>query len=189
MHKAMLIVLTLITSSLFSQTDLDKKPIERKGFIAGLGIGAGVLSLNSNDTSTLTFSATLPNIKVGFMANSRLAILALLPGANYKHNGKPRGFEGLLLAGQYWVQDNWWLLGGAGLTFDAPAFYTVKDPKTADFYTGIPALSLASGYEIWHKERFALDIQYRLFFGTSNLPNNEQRRGISNTLVVGFNWY
>ena len=189
MRTLILILLTITTNYSFAQTNLDKKPIERKGFVVGLGLGAGVLSLNTNDTLNVLFSTTLPNIKIGHMVNKRLALLAILPGANYKYNGKDRGFEGFILAGQYWIKDKWWVLGGTGLTFDAPAFYTVKDPKTAGFYTGVPAFSFATGYEVWHKGRFALDLQYRIFLGKSNLPNNGQREGISNMFIVGFNWY
>lgn len=123
------------------------------------------------------------------MLNKRLALLALLPGSNYKYNGKDRGFEAIMIAGQYWLKDNWWVLGGTGLTFDAPAFYTVKDPKNADFFTGLPAITLATGYEVFHKGKFAIDVQYRLFLGKSNLPNNGQREGVSNMFILGFNWY
>ncbi|MBK8056168.1 MAG: hypothetical protein IPK35_23570 [Saprospiraceae bacterium] len=189
MRKILIITLTFVANFTFAQTNLNKKPIERKGFVFGVGLGAGALTLNTNDTTKVNFSTTLPNIKVGFMASKKLALLALLPGANYKYNGKARGFEGVIIAGQYWVKDNWWVLGGTGLTFDAPAFYTVKDPKTAGFYTGLPSFTFATGYEIWKKGRFALDLQYRIFLGKSNLPNSGQREGISNMFIVGFNWY
>lgn len=189
MRKILILTLTIMVNYTFAQTNLDKKQVERKGFVIGIGLGAGALTLNTNDTIQTSFSTTLPNIKVGYMLNKRLALLALLPGANYKYKGKNRGFEALIIAGQYWLKDNWWVLGGTGLTFDAPAFYTVKDPKTAGFYTGVPAFTFATGYEVWHKGRFALDLQYRIFLGQSNLPNNGQREGVSNMFIVGFNWY
>jgi hypothetical protein len=172
-----------------AQINFKNKPIERKGIVFGIGLGAGALTLNTNDTAQITFSTTIPNLKIGYMLNKRFALLALLPGANYKYNGKDRGFEGLILAGQFWLKDKWWILGGTGLTFDAPAFYTVKDPKTADYYTGVPAITFATGYEIWHKGRFAIDLQYRIFLGKANLQNNLQREGVSNMFIVGFNWY
>lgn len=189
MRTILMLSFSIILNYTFAQTTLDKKPIERKGFVIGVGIGAGALSLNTNGTTKVTFSTTFPNIKVGYMLNKRLALLALLPGANYKYDGKDRGFEGVIIAGQYWMKDHWWVLGGTGFTFDAPAFYTVKDPKTAGFYTGLPAFTFATGYEVWHKGRFVIDIQYRIFLGKSNLPNNGHREGISNMFIIGLNWY
>lgn len=140
-------------------------------------------------TTNAAFSASLPNIKAGFMLNRRLALVALLPGATYRHEGKDRGFEALTLAGQYWLKNKWWVLAGAGLTFDAPAFYTVKDPNEAQFFTGFPALEFSTGYELWRKKHFALDLQYRIFLGVSYLDNHSTRGGVANMLILGFNWY
>ncbi len=39
------------------------------------------------------------------------------------------------------------------------------------------------------KGRFTADLQYRLFIGKSELPNNVQREGISNMFIIGLNWY
>ena len=189
MRKILFLTLTILVNLSFAQTNVDKKPIEREGFIFGIGLGRGTLTLNTNDTIQTSFTPTLPNIKVGYMLNDRLALLALFAGNNYKHNDKTRGFEAFMVAGQYWVKDNWWVLGGAGLTFDAPAFYTVRNPETAEFYTGFPAVTAATGYELWHKGKFAMDLQYRVFLGKSNLPNDGYRKGISNMIIVGFNWY
>jgi hypothetical protein len=188
--QKILLVLLLTVAILHNTTAYSQKLVkERKGFIVGLGIGAGTLTLNKNDSSHTSFSTTIPNIKFGYMLNKRLALLVMLPGSNYKYIGKDRGFEGFILSAQYWAKDNWWVLGGTGITFDAPAFYTVKDPKTAGFYTGIPAFSFATGYEVWKKGRFALDLQYRIYMGQSQLPNNQVRTGVSNMLIIGFNWY
>ena len=101
MRKLNLILLIIISNYSFGQTNLDKQTIERKGFVIGLGLGAGVLSLNSNDTLNVSFSKTLPNIKVGYMVNKRLALLALLPWANYKYDSKYRGFECFIISGKY----------------------------------------------------------------------------------------
>ena len=189
MKSILIMSLLILAHAASAQVNVEKASFERKGFLIGLGLGAGVLTLHTNDTIQNAFSTTLPNIKVGYMVNKRIALLAMLPGSNYKYDGKDRGFEGIIIAGQCWIKNKWWLMGGTGLTFDAPAFYTVKDLKTSSFYTGVPAFTFATGYEIWRKERFALDLQYRIFFGKSNLPNNGQREGISNMFIVGFNWY
>jgi hypothetical protein len=188
MRKILILTLAILVNHIVAQTSLDNKPTERKGFVISLGLGAGLLTLNTNDTSKVAFSTTLPNIKLGYMLSKNFALFVLLPGANYKYKGKDRGFEAATIAGQYWLKNKWWILGGTGLTFDAPAFYTVKDPKTAEFYTGIPAVTFATGYEVWHKGRFAIDLQYRLFFGKSNLTNNGERKGISNMFILGLNW-
>ncbi len=189
MRNLLLTSFIMLAFNLFAQNNNVDNTLERKGFIFGLGIGGGALNLNTNDTTELTFSTTLPNIKVGYMLNSRLAICALLPGAVYKYNETDRGFEAIMIAGQYWLKDQWWVLGAAGLTFDAPAFYTIKDPTQASFYTGFPSLSISMGYEIWHKGRFSLDLQYRLFYGKSKIGDNGQRTGVANMFIVGFNWY
>lgn len=189
MQKILFVILIFIGQLGFSQSTTMQKKVERHGVVFGLGVGAGVLKLNTNDTIKEGFSTTLPNFKLGYMVRPQLEVFALLPGANYKYNGKDRGFEGFILGTQYWMLDRWWVLGGVGLTFDAPAFYTVKNPKTAEFNTGLPAFSLGTGFEVWKNEQYAVDIQYRFFMGTSNLPNDGTRKGMSNMLIVGFNVY
>jgi hypothetical protein len=179
----------LISQLAISQGEVQPKPFVRKGFTFGLGIGAGTIKISKGFKTQTTFSATLPNIKIGYMLNQRVELLAYLPGATYKYAKKDRGFEGAILGLQFWEKENWWVMAGTGLTFDAAAFYTVKDPKKAGFYTGFPAITFATGLEIYHSKRFALDIQYRFFFGKSNLPNKFERVGISNMLLLGFNWY
>ena len=187
MRSLILLLLVCPINSVFAQNEANK--IEHKGFLIGVGLGAGTLSLTTNDTTTLSFSTSLPNIKVGWFINQRVAVLALLPGANYKFKQKDRGFEGLLIGGQYWLNDKCWVLGGAGLSFDAAAFYTVDDPKTAEFNTGFPAVAFALSYQVWSKGRFSIDVQYRTFYGNVDLANNGNRHGISNKLLLGFNWY
>jgi hypothetical protein len=189
MRNLLIITLIVLTNYTFAQTTTESRSSERNGFFIGVGIGAGSLTLKTNDTTNISFSTTIPNIKVGYMVNKKLALFTLLPGANYKYNGKDRGFEAVIFGGQYWVKNNWWILGGIGFTFDAPAFYTVNDPQKASFYFGAPAITFATGYEVWHKGNFSLDLQYRIFIGKSNLPNNSKREGVSNMLSVGFNWY
>lgn len=183
----LLLVILFFSNSFYSQ--VNETITQRKGIVFGLGLGAGVLSLNTNDTLSVTFSTTLPNIKFGYMFTERFAMYTLLPGANYKYKNKARGFEGILVAGQYWITNKWWVLAGTGLTFDAPAFYTVKDPKTAEFYTGFPAFTFATGFEVLKKEHFVVDLHYRIFLGESHIQNEGERTGVSNMFILGFNWY
>lgn len=191
MKAVIAILLILSFNQVFSQTKDLYYSTDRKGIIFGLGCGAGLLSL-SHDTETgensTAFSYSIPNIKVGYMINNRLALYALLPGATYKYEDKDRGYEGILVNMQYWLKNRWWISGGAGMTFDAAAFYTVDDPKNADFFVGFPAMSLSTGYEIWQKGKFALDIQYRAFYGRSNITSGT-RQGLANMIIFGLNWY
>lgn len=78
---------------------------------------------------------------------------------------------------------------GIGRRLDAPAFYTVSDPKTAGFFTGLPALTVASGYEFYQRKHMAMDLQYRFFYGHANIENNINRHGISTMVILGINWY
>ncbi|NOS94328.1 MAG: hypothetical protein HOP30_20635 [Cyclobacteriaceae bacterium] len=189
MNKILLIAFTVLTHTSFAQTSVEPQPIERKGFVFGLGLGAGALSLENNKSNSTTLSLSVPNIKVGYMITKSFALLATFPGAIYSYKGNDRGFEAFTLSGQYWVTERYWVACGMGLTFDAPAFYTIKDPATAEFYTGFPALLVATGYEIYRKGKFVLDIQYRFFYGQSNLSDGSVRTGISNMLLLGVNWY
>lgn len=184
-----LILLTILFyNTAMAQVDLNNQTASNQGMLIGLGLGAGTLSLKYNDTVYNKFSTTLPNIKIGYKFNKKIALCILLPGANYKYNKKDRGFEAFVPAIQYWINPKWWALLGTGLTFDAPAFYTVDDPKKAAFYTGIPAITFATGYEILHKKNFGLDLQYRFFAGKSVIEPSKYRTGLSNMLLVGFNW-
>lgn len=188
-YKPLLVVLCLLggVSGAFAQNNT--QTMDRKGFLIGFGIGAGALHLQTNDTITNRFSTTIPNLKLGWVLNSKIAVEGLLTRASYRYQDKDRGFESLQLAVQYWPNEQWWLLAGTGVTFDLPAFYTLKKLDTTNFYTGLPSLSLAAGYELYHRGKFALDLQYRFFYGRSNLPDDGYRKGFSNMLIVGFNWY
>lgn len=183
-----LILIILFTGKISYAQTITNNTNSVNALIVGLGIGAGTLNLRNGDTVETTLSTTLPNFKIGYRFNHKIALCMLLPGANYKYNNKDRGFEAFVPAIQYWIYPDWWTLLGCSVTFDAPTFYTVKDPKKANFYTGVPAITLATGYEIYHLKKFYIDIQYRLFTGRSVLANHHYRNGISNMLIIGCNW-
>ncbi len=183
------ILLMAVANGLVAQSSNEQKPFERHGFTFGLSAGAGTLTLSRNDTVNIAFATTLPNLRIGYMLNQKFAVQLLLPGSLYTHQGKARGFEGVLITGQYWVKDKWWVLGGAGMALDAPAFWTIKDPKDADFHVGFPALTFATGYEVLRKGNFTIDVQYRIYAGQANLGNGGKLQGVTNMFSVGFNWY
>ena len=186
-----IIIALCCAGNIYAQSSSSNKIFERKkGFTFGVGLGGGVLRINTNDTINTSFDATLPNIKIGYVFSEKFALNILAPGTLYKHEGEYRGFEGIVFTGQYWVKDKWWVLGGTGLTLDAPAFWRAfKNYDSSDFHTGFPSLTFATGYEIYRKGNFALDIHYRLYNGTVKLENDGKRRGTGHMLVIGFNWY
>jgi len=189
MKKVLFLAFVFTNLSLFAQSSERTKISTKSGFAYGVAIGVGSLSIESEEKKLINLSATLPNVKLGYMLNEKNALWIYLPGATFKHHEKSRGFEAFTLASQHWVNKKLWVLGGIGITFDAPVFYEVENPSAEDFNTGFPAITISTGYEIWSKDRFSIDLQYRFFYGTSNLPNDSVRTGIANMIMIGLNWY
>ena len=190
------IIVTLVfivgcSNLIFAQSINGSKRFEqKKGLTFGVGLGGGIMRINTNDTINTSFGTTVPNLKIGYVFNDRFAINILAPGTLYKHEGEYRGFEGLVFTGQYWIKEKWWVLGGTGLTVDAPAFWRAfKNLNNPDFHTGFPALTFATGYEIYRKGNFVIDIHYRLYNGRVKLENNGKRIGTGHMIVLGINWY
>ncbi len=91
------------------------------------------------------------------MITPRTALLLCLPGTVYRYKWsereRDRGFEAIVPAVQFWPCDRFWLLAGAGLGMDAPAFYDIKNEAERKFYFGGAALA-GAGYQIFqHAEQ------------------------------------
>lgn len=188
----MRIILLSILASLLaypaaSQTSAPIPMTYRKGFTFGFSVGIGALQLTTDAQTQRMTSGSFPNLRIGYWIQPRLTAQLLLPGAIYTQNGKHRGFEGILLSAQYWPAERWWLLAGAGLALEAPAFWTIDDPAQADFHWGTGA-ALATGYEVWRKRNFSLDILYRLYTGRAG-TGDEVRKGLAHQVSIGFNWH
>lgn len=169
-----------------------QQAFERQGFVFGAAAGAGTISLSSDLIGNESqVGATFPNLKFGAMVSPKTAVVLLLPGTIYRYKWggreRDRGFEGFFPSVQYWAKDCWWLLGGAGLGMDAPAFYDIKDETERKFHFG-PAGIVGTGYELWRRGRFALDVQCRAQFGRIEAPEG-RRNGVAFNLLVGVNWY
>jgi hypothetical protein len=170
----------------------DKKPFERKGFIFGGAVGASYINLSApNFSSEKQLGLSFPNLKFGKMITPRTALLLCLPGTVYRYKWsereRDRGFEAIVPAVQFWPFDRFWLLAGAGLGMDAPAFYDIKNEAERKFYFGGAALA-GAGYQIFQHGRFALDVQGRVHFGNINTPDGN-KKGVAFSLLVGFNFY
>lgn len=181
--------------SLLSYSQKGINQIERKGFVIGFGVGAGVISTSDSDQQIPFDEAqggvTFPNLKIGWMVNDRLAILGLYTGKLYEYENKHRSFDALIPSVQYWVKDRWWVNAGVGIAMDFPAIYraTIEvNLKDEDWNFG-KALALSTGYELVQKKKFTLDLQTQLLVGTTSLDNDQHRDAVIFSIGLGFNWY
>jgi hypothetical protein len=190
MKKYMLICFALVFLGRMASAQSNEIPA-RSGFFWGAAAGVSSIQLSTNTfgkhhETNLSF----PNFKFGRMLSPRSVLFVYLPGTIYRSSdlGRPRdrGFEGIIPSFQYWVKERWWIAAGAGLALDAPAFYDIKDESERKFYFGGAAL-LSSGFEVYRKGNFALDIQARYHIGYSNIPN-DTRKGNALTVLVGVNF-
>lgn len=164
----------------------------RKGFYFGAATGIGFLSLRPPNGSTQHESGlSLPNLKFGYLLNPRLGIGLTLPGSLYTYTGegrkRSRGFEGMVPSVQFWLKNRWWLSSGIGVGLDAPAFYDIQNPDERKFYFGTAAI-FGTGYEVFRKNNFSIDLQARLHLGSIDLPTGNQK-GNSLNFLIGINWY
>jgi hypothetical protein len=190
MRNLLIIALTLFAFTTFAQND--NTTIQRKGFVFGVGAGAGIFSLSHSDSEddfeTAQGSFSFPNLKLGWMVNERLALLLTFPGMIYEEDGKDRSFESIMPTVQYWVSNKWWVNGGFGLAMDIPAFYNINGDGNESWNFGC-AVAAATGFEIVQKERFAIDLKTKLHLGRALLENDAHLDGVALSVGVGFNWY
>lgn len=186
--KWLLLGIVLFSHSiLWSATPSDSTV--HKGFMMGIAFGAGQLSHRTMGGTKKEGILSIPNFKIGYWINNRTSVHFLMPGAVYNLKGTDRIFEAFQVGASRWLTPRWWVLGATGLTFDAGAFYTVDKISQLKANTGLPSFSLGTGYELWTYKKLGLDVQYRFFYGRSNLDGGDHRTGISHTFLVGINLY
>lgn len=173
--------------SLWAHTESDTS--HHKGLLLGLAFGGGNIHLKTQTTSKSEAVLSLPNIKFGYWLNTRTSVHFLMPGAVYNLKGTDRIFEAFQVGVSRWISPRWWVLGATGLTFDAGAFYTVDKLSQIKANTGLPSFSVGTGYEIWSKEKYGVDFQYRFFYGRSQLSDGDHRIGMAHVFLLGFNLY
>lgn len=189
--SATCLVFILISGIASAQDSGIKTTTERDGFIFEFVVGGGLISLEDSagiqtfDKAQGTF--VFPDLKFGYMLNERLAITASLPGNIYKFQDNDRHFGGFIPSVQYWVKDRWWIHGGFGLAIDSPALYDIKDNTNDDWNFGC-AVMASTGYEIYKKKNFALNVQSKLVLGRTNLDGDAHRDALIFNLGLGISW-
>lgn len=186
------ILLLLIICQLFVSAQNDETKLQQRRFFFGVSTGISSIQLSSKAIGNeQQIGLSFPNIKIGKMLSDHSAILLCLPGSIYQEKQmgrtRDRGFEGIIPSYQYWFSNRYWVLGGAGLTFDAPAFYDIKDETERKFYFG-PSVLVGTGYEFYKKGKMSVDIQGRMQYGFSNYPTGN-RTGLAFNLLIGVNWH
>lgn len=187
--KMAFIAFTFVSTITFSQSNPDTK---RDGLIFEFGLGGGVISIEDSQ-GIQTFDKaqggiSFPELKLGYMLNDNLAIALALPGMIYNFKDNDRHFGSFIPSLQYWVKDRWWIHGGVGLAIDSPALYDIKDNINDDWNYGT-AVMASTGYEVYKKKNFALNIQSKLVLGRAFLKGDAHRDAVSFNIGLGFNWF
>ena len=190
----MKLVLALLFTAIISSAIAQQPEIRATHGRLFLGASFGISSINlSGGTLAASTQTTLslPNLKIGRRVTNNFVVLLHLPGSIYSYTGtgrkRDRGFEGIIPSVQYWPIKKLWVLGGAGLTLDAPAFYDIKNEDERKFYFG-GSLLLGTGYEFYHSGKLNMDIQGRMHYGYANVQEG-MRTGLAFNLLLGVNWH
>ena len=189
--KIACIAFVLVSSLSYAQKTNTEKTTNRDGFIFEFVVGGGIISLEDSsgiqtfDKSQGTF--VFPDLKLGYMLNYRLAITISIPGNIYEFQDNDRNFAGFIPSLQYWIKDKWWIHGGFGLVIDSPALYDIKDNVNDNWNYG-HAVMFSTGYEIYKKKNFALNVQSKLVMGRANLVGDTNRDAVLFNVGLGFSW-
>ena len=185
------VAFALVSSMTYAQNTNPETSTQRDGFIIEFLVGGGLISLEDSagiqtfDKSQGTF--VFPDLKLGYMLNENLAITAAIPGNIYEFQDNDRHFGGFIPSVQYWVKERWWIHGGIGLAIDSPALYDIKDDVNDDWNFGC-AVTASTGYEIYKKKNFALNVQSKLVLGSVSLDGDAHRDAVLFNVGLGFSW-
>ena len=185
------VAFVLLSSTTYAQNTNSEPIPQRDGFIFEFVVGGGIISIEDSegiqtfDKSQGTF--VFPDLKFGYMLNEKLAITVAMPGNIYEFQNNDRNFGGFIPSVQYWVKDRWWIHGGIGLAIDSPALYDIKDNVNDDWNFGC-AVMASTGYEIYKKKNFALNVQSKLVLGRTSLDGDAHRDAVIFNVGLGFSW-
>jgi hypothetical protein len=182
----------LLSSITYAQNTNSETTTQREGFLFEFVVGGGIISIEDS-AGIQTFDKSqgafvFPDVKLGYMLNEKLAITLSLPGNIYEFQDNDRNFGGFIPSVQYWVKDRWWIHGGLGLAIDSPALYDIKDDVNDDWNFGC-AVMASTGYEMYKKKNFALNVQSKLVLGRASLDGDAHRDAVIFNIGLGFNWF
>jgi len=189
---AIFFYIVFLTQNLLGQ---ENSKFQRKAFIFGTSFGVANSNLKFPDRSGNQTDIGL-DLKVGYMLNSRLAILLTSNVSIYDYSGfgrdRKRDFGVLAPSLQYWVKDKLWLLSGLGIGGDNPVFWDIENPDTdpleSKYFSGLGFVA-SVGYELFQSNRnFTIDIKGRLMYRNVNLQEGDTT-GTSYGILVGINFY
>ncbi|WCO03149.1 hypothetical protein [Psychroserpens ponticola] len=185
-----MVALLLSSTITYAQKKDDDTTNSREGFLFEIGLGGGIISIEDSE-GMQTFDVaqggiSFPELKVGYMLNKKLAITAVMPGMIYEFQNNDRHFGGFIPSVQYWVKDKWWIHGGVGLAIDAPALYDISDSND-DWNFGCSIMA-STGYDIYKKRDFSINIQSKLLLGRAFLEGDAHRDAVSFSVGIGFSW-
>ena len=185
------VAFVLLSSTTYAQNTNSESIPQRDGFIFEFVVGGGIISIEDSegiqtfDKSQGTF--VFPDLKFGYMLNEKLAITVAMPGNIYEFQDNDRNFGGFIPSVQYWIKNRWWIHGGIGLAIDSPALYDIKDNVNDDWNFGC-AVMASTGYEIYKKKNFALNVQSKLVLGRTSLDGDAHRDAVIFNVGLGFSW-
>ncbi|MHB0755100.1 hypothetical protein [Polaribacter sp. M15] len=190
--KTACVAFALLSSITYAQKTNSETTTQREGFMFEFVVGGGIISIEDSegiqtfDKSQGTF--VFPDLKFGYMLNEKFAITISMPGNIYEFQDNDRNFGGFIPSVQYWVKDKWWIHGGVGLAIDSPALYDIKEDVNDDWNFGT-AVMVSSGYEMYKKKNFALNVQSKLVLGHASLDGDAQRDAVIFNVGIGFSWF
>lgn len=148
--------------------------VDRKGFIAGLGVGGGKISCEGCD-----MSGPAVGLHLGGMLKENVALVFDGSGVTKEEGGATFTSVVVGAALQYWASPRVWIKGGVGagqLQFSGNGV-TVNSDAGLGFLGGL-------GIEALQKKRFTIDLQVRL--STAKI---EGHRVTNVFALIGFNLY
>lgn len=177
-----------------STEERETPPVEREGFLFGIGIGAGYITTSVEGAHEQTGITPSIGWKIGWMIAPEWAVQIVFPSTFYTYTGdidapreRLRGFEGVLPSVQFWPGDRWWVMAGIGLGLDAPVFFEVRSEEEGAYHLGVGG-AIGVGYEILHRNSWLIDSHARVRYGTASVIGGT-RTSWSVDLLLGVNRY